>query len=216
MPDLPMPWLSLITDSTVYSNNQLEDKVRQAVAAGVDSVHLRDKRLGPHQLLPISQTIRKITRNRCLFIIHDSIDLTITSQADGIQLSEKGMPISEARARLGTNFLIGKSVHSLPTAVSAENSGADYVIVGTIFPSKTHPDIIPVGPELLINIAQHLSIPQLGIGGITTDNVASVIRSGSRGAAVISSILGSHNPFEATLRLRARMEEAWIAQPKLG
>src|SRR5690606_7969722 len=89
---------------------------------------------------------------------------------------------------------VGRSVHSVNEARQAELDGADYVIAGTIFPSPSHPGVVPGGTELLRNITPRLGIPVIAIGGITTDNIADCWSAGAERVAVISSLLRAENP----------------------
>ena len=216
MAQLSIPWLSLITNLELCSMDILKAKIVRAVQAGINSVQLRDKKLPSEMLLQLGKELRQITKDQALFFVHDRVDIALACEADGIQLSENGITIDDARTLLGPDVLIGRSVHSLDSAVDAENCGADFLIVGTIFRSQTHPTQIAAGPELLANIAPHVSIPKLAIGGITTNNISSVIYAGANGAAVISSILGDKDPYRATMRLRHKMEDAWTQQSQLG
>ena len=52
-------------------------------------------------------------------------------------------------------------------------------------------------------------VPLLGIGGITPDNLAMVVRAGASGVAVIRSILGAEDPERAARTLKESLSEAW-------
>ena len=69
-------------------------------------------------------------------------------------------------------ILIGRSVHSVAAAREAECHGADYLLVGTIYASASHPDIPPAGPGLVEEVRKSVSIPIVGIGGITAETTA--------------------------------------------
>jgi len=58
-----------------------------------------------------------------------------------------------------------------------------------------------VGPELIQKLRGEIRVPVIGIGGITPDNVAAVIRAGADGVAVISAVCGAADPAAATRRL---------------
>jgi thiamine-phosphate diphosphorylase len=103
-------------------------------------------------------------------------------------------------------MLIGASVHSLDDAVSAEKAGADYLIVGTMFATRTHPGKEPEGLELMRLIRGDTTRPLIGIGGITTENAPSVMAAGADGVAVISEILGAADPALAARRLRRALQ----------
>ncbi len=91
--------------------------------------------------------------------------------------------------------LLGYSVHSVASAKQAVQAGADYLLVGTMFPTPSHPDKTPEGIELLKAVAKAVSVPLIAIGGITPERVGLCLRAGARGVAVISGILESESPY---------------------
>jgi thiamine-phosphate pyrophosphorylase len=82
--------------------------------------------------------------------------------------------------------LVGRSVHSLDSALRAEGEGADFVIFGPVWASASHPDSPPVGLEALAEVAHALDIQVLAIGGVTEERVAACRDAGAAGYAAIS------------------------------
>jgi thiamine-phosphate diphosphorylase len=97
-------------------------------------------------------------------------------------------------------MILGRSTHSETQARAAQAEGADYVAVGSMFPTGTKPDFELVGPELLRAVRGDITVPLVGIGGITAENVGQVIRAGADGVAVISAVCGADDPAAATRR----------------
>ncbi len=105
-------------------------------------------------------------------------------------------------------MILGLSTHSLEQARAAQAAGADYVAVGSMFPTGTKPDFQLVGPELIGKLRGEIGVPLIGIGGITHDNVAQVIRAGADGVAVISAVCAAPDPEAATRRFLGAIESA--------
>jgi AcrR family transcriptional regulator len=103
-----------------------------------------------------------------------------------------------ARQLLRPGMVLGRSTHSVAQAREAQAEGADYIAVGSMFPTQTKPDFQLVGPELIRAVRPVTKAPLVGIGGITRDNVAQVIRAGADGVAVISAVCGAPDPAAAT------------------
>ena len=209
MTRLPTPCLSLVTDGNVAAGLDLEEGVEAAVAGGVDLVQLREKELPAEEVYLTAKRLRVITRDKALLFVNDRVDIALAAKCDGVQLGENAMPTSAARAVCGARLLIGRSVHSLEGAKRAEGDGADLLVLGTIFPTGSHPGAVTAGVELVRAVAEEVSLPVLAIGGINNDNVASVIRAGASGVAVISAISGSPDPETAASALKSKMLEAW-------
>ena len=176
------------------------------MAGGVNVVQLREKDLAAAQLVPLADRLRAITEGKALLIVNSRLDVAQVC-ADGVHLPERGASVAATRRLAGDGLIIGRSVHSVEEAVKAQEEGADYVQVGAIFPTRSHPGP-PAGLALLESVAARVSIPILAVGGITAGNVGQVMRAGARGAAVISAILGAPSPGAAARRLAEAMAEA--------
>lgn len=214
---LPYPALCLVTDRRICPADELPGRVASAIAGGVDVVQLRDKDLPGGPLLELASALRPVCAGRALLLVNERVDVAAAAGADGVQLGEAGLPTPQARAMLGNTGIIGRSVHSVDGARTAADGGADFLLVGTMFATGSHPGEEPSGPGLLRRIADAgVSLPLLGIGGITADNVGAVLDAGAVGAAVITSVLGSADPESAARRLKGAMLDAITARPDAG
>ena len=210
-PTIPIPCLGLVTDRRLCHSDTraLEDVVVGAVKGGVNLVQLREKDLPGGELLNLAKRLRKVTAGSASLFINDRVDIAIACGADGVQLGEKAMPVEAARKVAGDGLLIGRSVHSLEGAVEAEAEGADFLLVGSIFPTSSHGGGEPTGPQLLPRIADRTGIPLAGIGGITATNLREVIAAGAAGVQVIRAILDAEDPEQAAAELKAALDSAW-------
>jgi thiamine-phosphate pyrophosphorylase len=202
---LTIPCLALVTDRRLCRTLSLEEAVAQAVEGGVELVQLREKDLPAAELAALAEKLRAVVQGRAVFLVNDRLDVALACAADGVHLPEQGLPVAAARRLAGEGLIIGRSVHSVAEAVRAPEEGADYVQVGTIFASRSHPGQSPAGLALLEAVATAVTIPILAVGGITAANVGDVMRAGASGAAVISAILGAPSPREAARGLAQAM-----------
>ena len=222
MPALPYPCLCLVTAPGICPPDELPARVAAAVAGGVDLVQLRDKDAPAGALYHQAVALRRVTqdcpqgpmRRRARLLINDRADIAFAAGAAGVQLGETAMPTAPVRALLGDDALLGRSVHSVPSAADAAVSGADFLLVGTMFPTGSHPGAAPAGPGLLRRIADAgVSLPLLGIGGVSADNVGQLLAAGAGGCAVITAILAQPDPETAARRLKSAMLDAAAALP---
>ena len=202
---LTIPCLALVTDRSALGGLPLEEAVAQAVEGGANLVQLREKDLPAGELLALAERLRAVIAGRALFLVNDRLDVALACAADGVHLPERGLPVAAARRLAGDGLIVGRSVHSVAEAVRARDEGADYVQVGSIFASRSHPDQPPAGLGLLKAVAAAVTIPILAVGGVTAANVGDVLRAGASGAAVISAILGAPSPREAAHGLAQAM-----------
>ena len=209
---LPLPCLALVTQYSLCPSDLFIERVAEAVSGGVRLVQLREKEMPAGQLLRLAEELRRAIAGRALLVVNDRLDVALAAGAEGVHLPEDGLPVAAARRVLGNDLLIGRSVHNLEAAVEAQAEGADYLFAGTIYPSVSHPGSTTSGPALLKQISAAVSIPVLGIGGITRDNVGEVMRAGASGAAVITAVLVALQPENAARQLHAAMSSKQVVQ----
>ena len=197
-----------MTDRRLTGEDQLVNRVARAVAGGVNLVQLREKDLPGGRLLALAESLKSAIGDSARLVINERVDVAACVSADGVQLGEEALSVSEARAVLGPGLLVGRSVHSLEGAVQAVGQGADFLVVGTMFVSPSHPGEEPAGPDLIGRIAIECSVPLIGIGGINLFNLGQVMDAGASGVAVISSILAAADPQEAAYRMNQAMLSA--------
>ena len=211
-PRIPFPTLCLVTDLSVVENDvtRLVDAVSDAVDGGVNMVQIRAPELSDSEFDGLVSTLAEAIGGRAITIINPSGRAPRLHRGiDGVQLSKNASThIADVRALYGRDALIGRSVHSVGATRDAAHSGADYLILGTIFASKSHPGGAWHGSEIIRQVTSESELPVIGIGGITVDNVGEVMRAGAHGIAVIRAILGADDPKAAAGELRQAMAAA--------
>ena len=208
-PKLPLPCLCLVTDRGRTASGDIVNTARAAVDGGVGMVQLREKDCPAGELLSLARELRRVTDGRALLMVNDRVDIALLSGADGVQLGEDGLDVASARRLVGSGMLIGRSVHSVKGAVEAESSGADFLVLGTIFETASHPGADTGGLDLVRDVTGRVRIPVIGIGGISGSNVAGLLESGASGAAVISAISMARDPKAASSQLSKTMRQAY-------
>jgi thiamine-phosphate pyrophosphorylase len=169
----------------------LEECIRQACRSGIRAVQLREKDLAGGELYRLARRLKSITENfGANLFINDRLDVAMAIGADGIQCPENGLPPGVVRQYAPT-LKIGVSVHSPEAALRAEQSGADFLLFGPVFPTRSKPGADPRGVTVLNKIAGQCRIPVFAIGGITPDRARKCVDAGAWGVAGISSILNS-------------------------
>jgi thiamine-phosphate pyrophosphorylase len=196
--------LYVITDRHTAGGRSILEVVRLAIRGGATVIQLREKESTTHEMVQLGQRLREITCEAGIpIIVNDRLDVALACEADGVHLGQDDMPAALARKLLGPDKLLGVSVETVEQAKEAEAAGASYLGVGDIFGTPSKPDAgAPIGLARVAEIATSVSIPVVGIGGITRDNAASVVAAGAAGVAVISAVFGASDPEAAARRLR--------------
>ncbi|MCT4604635.1 MAG: thiamine phosphate synthase [Marinisporobacter sp.] len=199
--------LYLVTDSSWTKEKTLMEQVKESLEAGVSFLQLREKNLEYDPFLALAKEMKGLARSfQVPFVINDHVKIALESDADGIHIGQKDMPIEEARKLIGKDKLLGVSVGNVEEALLAEKLGADYLGVGAMFSTDTKKDAKNVPIETLKNICEAVSIPVVAIGGINKENILNLKDSGADGVAVISAILAKKDIKGATKELKSICE----------
>lgn len=167
-------------------------KVEAALQGGIKVLQYRNKLANNKLQTQQARAILPLCRQYHVpLIINDSIELCLMLDADGVHLGADDGNLSEARARLGADKIIGASCYNrFDLALSAQQAGATYVAFGACFASSTKPHAPVAALDLFKQAKAQLHIPVVAIGGITLTNAPSVIEIGADSIAVINAIFG--------------------------
>ena len=200
-----LPRLHAITDERVARRADLEDVAHELAAGGGTELafHARGRELSglEHHALAVRLSDRPTVR----LFVNDRLDVALATRASGVQLSSSSLAVGDAR-RLEPAWWIGRSVHDLAEAAAAQAEGADYLLVGPVFATATHPDRPPIGLDALRAVAR-LGLPTVAIGGVTPERVREVRHSGAWGVAAIRALWEATEPEEAARRMMTELTQ---------
>lgn len=177
-----------------------------AVAGGITMFQYREKGEGAltgEDRVALGCRLQQICRaHRIPFIVNDDLELALALDADGMHVGQEDEAASLIRARIGSGKIVGVSAHTVEEAQKAIQDGADYLGIGPIFPTRSKADAKKASGTWLIERLREmgLSVPIVGIGGITHHNAASVLQAGADGVSVISAIAAAPSAREAAER----------------
>lgn len=192
-----------------YAVVEDEAPVEALLRGGAAVVQLRARGVGSGELLARARRLREVMRGRALLVVNDRPDVAVLAGADGVHVGQDDLPCEAARRVVGAR-LIGVSTHSLAQAREAVRAGADYVGFGPIFATATKENASPVvGLDALHNVCTAVQVPVVAIGGVTPDNVASIVAAGAAAAVSIAGVL-----LAADVEAAARaMAQAFAGEP---
>ena len=169
-----------------------------ALRGGVTLVQLREKTLSTGELLRLALKVKQLTvAYHVPLIINDRLDIALAVEADGLHVGQEDLPVNLARHFLGEDKIIGASAKTVEQAQKAASEGADYLGVGSIFPTKSKKDAELTSIETLRLIQQMVSLPVVAIGGISLSNLNVLENEELAGVAVISAILAADDSEQA-------------------
>ena len=147
------------------------------------------------EILAAAERFAAVCRSHdALFIVNDRPDLAVAAGADGVHVGQDDVPVSEARATVGRDRIVGLSTHSPAQIDAAGHLDVDYIGVGPVHATPTKPGRPAVGVELVAYAAAHARPPFFAIGGINPSNVDAAIDAGAERIVVVRALTESANP----------------------
>lgn len=198
-----LPRLHAVTDERIASLPDLADRSRRLAAAAPVAAHARGHALTGREHLALARTLGSSFIDR--LFVNDRLDVALAVDAVGVQLSATGLSPEEAR-RLRPAWWIGVSVHTPEEAMAAQAGGADYLLVGPVFATPTHPEASPLGVEGLARFTR-FGLPVVAIGGVSRANAREVVSAGAHGVAMIRALWDAPDPARAAQEIMKEM--AW-------
>ena len=182
--------LYLVTNRYQDSLESFLEKVKTACRSGVTIVQLREKNLTTNQYYQLAKQVKEITdAYQVPLIIDDRLDVCLAVDAAGLHIGDDELPVSVARQVLGPDKILGVTAKTVKRALEAEESGADYLGTGAIFPTTTKENAPITRISTLNDICQTVSIPVVAIGGLTSENIDQLIGTGIAGVAVVRDLM---------------------------
>ena len=127
-------------------------------------------------------------------IIHRHLDLATGPAVLGVHLTQNSSPLRQARQSMTPEQILGYSAHSLDEALKAEQAGANYLLVGAVFPTpKKTADHPILGTTELKRICRAVKIPVFAIGGITAENLIQIKDAEAYGFSALRAVFGDGN-----------------------
>lgn len=160
-------------------------------------MHARGPSLAGLELYNLA--IRLIARPPVRLFVNDRLDVALAARAAGVQLTRDSLPPTDARD-LNADWWIGRSVHSLEEARSAQAEGADYLLAGPVFETASHPGLTPMGVDRLAEIVR-LGSPVIAIGGVSPERAKVLKQAGVYGVAAIRALWDAPEPAAAARHL---------------
>ena len=200
--------LYLVTNRYQDSLETFLKKVEQACQSGVTMVQLREKHLTTSQYYELAKIVKQTTDTyQVPLIIDDRLDVCLAVDAAGLHIGDDELPVSVARQVLGTEKILGVTAKTVKRALEAEESGADYLGTGAIFPTTTKENAPITLISTLKDICQTVNIPVVAIGGLTCENIHQLSGTDIAGIAVVRDLMQARDIEKRTQEFLTKLDQ---------
>ena len=192
-----------MTDADVLAAPDFGVRAAAIAAAGsAVALHARDRAAGGAALARAAARLLALARPaEAAVFVSGRPDVAAALGAQGVQLAVEDLAPADARRMLPAGW-IGRSVHTEAEAAAAVTEGADYLLVGNVYQTASHPGRPAAGLGLVRAVAA-LGRPVIAIGGIDAARAEAVREAGAWGVAAIAALWRAPDPAAAALALLA-------------
>ncbi|HMZ51534.1 MAG TPA: thiamine phosphate synthase [Candidatus Sumerlaeota bacterium] len=172
----------------------LLEQSRALLDAGVRAILLREKDLPSERLLVLANQLRALTATfDALLLIHSDEAVARECGADGVHDTFAGF-----LQRSGGALIRGVSCHTREQLITAQQRGADYAFLSSVFAPHSKPLAHPpLGIAGLGAMIEGISLPIIALGGIAPGHVPALVSAGAAGVATIGGLYGTIDPAAA-------------------
>ena len=185
-----LPRLHIISDDRIVARDGFAEVSRTLMQAygGFVALHLRAKRTAGRKVYDLAELLQDTAgESGSTLYVNDRLDVAYAVGCKGVQLGTASLPVMHAR-RIAPALSIGYSAHGVGEAAGAVDDGADFILLGTIWPSGSHAGECGAGTDLLRRATAAVAAPVLAIGGVTPVRAQEAMLCGAHGVAVISGV----------------------------
>ncbi len=184
----PEPESVAETDFSLYLQ-----RLEECLLAGIRLFQLRAPGLNAavyHQLACEVSVLCKAHGARLMLNAHASE--VLRSGADGVHLSSQRLLQLSARP-LGDDYLVSASCHNSIEVEQARRIGADFIVLGPVQATLTHPAAMPLGWEHFGALAECAGLPVYALGGMQISDTEKAWNHGGQGIAAIRGLWDREN-----------------------
>jgi 8-oxo-dGTP diphosphatase len=184
---LKLPPLMLVTPDPDGEPRFLE-KLQRSLRAGVDLVQLRAPAMEPERFDNLALSVLELCRD------HGARVILNTSPGQARMLHAYGLHLSQRRSRSlapqdwDGSLRLGISCHSAAELSTALEYSPDYLCLGPVQESATHPGAAPLGWAAFAGLAAKSPVPVYAIGGLAPKDLETAQHHGAHGIAAIRSL----------------------------
>lgn len=178
---LALPQVMGVSHASALGEPAFLEALERAFFRGLRLVQLREKDLPEALLLKLAHKVVHAARPwQAQVLINGSLAVAEASNAQGLHWSARQLHQSTQRPALPW---VGASCHTPQDLAQAQRLGLDYVVLGPVAPTQSHPGAPVLGQAGLAQALQDYPLPVFAIGGQLLSHLPGLWALGAHGLA---------------------------------
>lgn len=185
---LNLPPVYAITHATAMGVDRQLASLHSALEKGLKLLQIREKQMPRDELLAFGRQACTLARNHgATVLVNADIDLAREIAADGVHLDSGTLMQLNQRPDFPW---VAASAHDRRELQHAANLGIDFVVLGPVMPTASHPGAPALGWKRFAELAHDLPLPVYALGGLNCSDLDAAIEHGAHGVSMITGAWG--------------------------
>jgi 8-oxo-dGTP diphosphatase len=183
---LELPPVYAITCATDIGRAAFMSKLRAALAGGLRLLQIREKSMVADELLDFAREVVALARQyQAQVLINGDADVAVQAAADGVHLTAAQLMACQQRPAFDW---CAASCHNADELAQAKALGLDFVVLGPVAPTPSHPGAPTLGWERFSALVRDTAMPVYALGGMQEVDREQARRSGAHGLAMMRAV----------------------------
>ena len=186
---LALPDIYAITNAAEAGVELYLMQLERALAGGLKLVQVREKGMPADELEIFGgEVVRLAHRHGAKVTLNEGIALASRIGADGLHMTAAQLAGCESRPDFS---LVAASVHTREEIERAAVLKLDFVVLGAVRETLTHPGRAPLGWEKFAALVAAAPLPVYALGGLKRSDMSEAMKHGAQGIAMQRGLLMS-------------------------
>ena len=180
---LRLPPVYAITNAGELGERNFLQRLEQALAGGLRLLQVREKAMSPRQLARFAAAAAQLAHaHGARVLVNADAALAQRVGADGVHLTAAQL---RETARRPAGGLVAASCHDAHELARARELGVDFVVLGPVLPTPSHPGAAGIGWETLAEQVRDYPVPVYALGGLKAPDLETALARGAHGIAMM-------------------------------
>ncbi|MEK6592868.1 MAG: Nudix family hydrolase [Pseudomonadota bacterium] len=180
---LELPPVYGISNAAELGVSGFLQRLEHKLSTGLRLLQIREKQLPAAELAGLAaQAVKLAHRYGARVLVNDDAGLTLQAGADGVHLTAGHLMRIASRPALPW---VGASCHDAPELARAAQIGVDFVVLGPVQATPSHPGARTLGWDNFSQLAADYSLPVYALGGMRPTDLRAAWQAGAHGIGMV-------------------------------